>query len=386
MDKRLIKLIEKEGGIFEFDSFHHDSVKLFFDLVQDKFTFNQVFAKNLLKDDSAVPNVFFINSIESVAYADTFIGETGNRVDYIFIFAGLPFALLNIFLRILSQPTSFVDIGDHSKELLDQNDKVRIYDILENPNQITVFPRCKVREYYAMELAKSTLDFIFCHELAHLFRGHCDYLKSNKRHMRLPHDTDVNHKLDDIILLYQAIEFDADLIGLKVHWNLISSIGKNFSYFKKNNLGGDHYTALSNIYNHPSLSFRVLTICSYTFFRVYAENWRPELKLFDRGAKEHPDSIIRMIYILSDFFSTQNPVPFDDDVVVQWNKSSAFFKNYVINILEAERNFAFIQGDEIDLRPLLYTIFEHQNELDSYLNELILNRSKLIPELTPFMR
>ena len=209
-----------------------------------------------------------------------------------------------------------MDIGDHSKELLIENDLMRIDAILENPNQITVFPKCKVREIYAIKLAKSTLDFIYCHELTHLLRGHCDYLIRNKRPMRLPHYTDVNHKLNDVILSYQAIEFDADIIGMKVYWKLISSIGKNFFYLQKNNLGSNYYSALSNIYDHPSLAFRVLTISSYTFFRVYAENWRPELRFFDRGAKEHPDSIIRMIYVIRDFFNSQKPISVHDDPVI----------------------------------------------------------------------
>ena len=181
MEEKLQKIIEEAGGIFEFDKLPHKTVKLFFDLVQDKFSFNQEFIKNIYKSNFGSFNVFFINKMEIDASANTFADINGNKVDYILIYAGLPFALLNIFLRILSHPSTFIDIGDCNKEALNEDDTMNIEDIKKKPDQITLFPKCKIREFYAMELAKSALDFIFCHELAHLYRGHFEYKNSNKK-------------------------------------------------------------------------------------------------------------------------------------------------------------------------------------------------------------
>ena len=49
MEEKLEKIIEEAGGIFEFDKLPHKTVKLFFDLIQDKFSFNQEFIKDIYK-------------------------------------------------------------------------------------------------------------------------------------------------------------------------------------------------------------------------------------------------------------------------------------------------------------------------------------------------
>ena len=386
MEEKLQKIIEEAGGIFEFDKLPHKTVKLFFDLVQDKFSFNQEFIKNIYKSNFGSFNVFFINKMEIDASANTFADINGNKVDYILIYAGLPFALLNIFLRILSHPSTFIDIGDCNKEALNEDDTMNIEDIKKKPDQITLFPKCKIREFYAMELAKSALDFIFCHELAHLYRGHFEYKNSNKKNMQLPHPLDVGNKDNNKILLLQAIEFDADLIGMKISWRLMSLLGKRFALLKKECLDSNCYSALFAVYQSPSHAFRVLTISTYTFFRVYAENWNPKTQFFDsKGTKEHPDEVIRMSYILYDFIKSQDPIVENEDISVEWNQTSPFFKNLIISLNQAEEGFALIQGKEINLRPL-FSVLQQEKQFNEYLEDILTKRNELILGLIPFMR
>ena len=387
MKETFKQIIEKEGGIFKFNKFPHQTIATFFESIKAKFIFNHDFVKDIYRDSYSSFNVIFIDTMEIDASANTLTDIDGNKIDYIFIHVGLPYALLNIFLRMLSQPITFTNIGDHTKEFLNNNDLMKISDILENPDQITVFPKCKIREFYAVELAKYALDFIFCHELAHLYRGHCDYLNNNEKYTRLPHFSEISNIHEEKILLRQAIEFDADLIGMKICWHLMGSHDKLFSLLKKERLIEDLYSALFAIYESLAHAFKVLTISTYIFFRIFAENWNPKSNLFDnKGAKVHPDDVIRMIYILNDFIESQEPNIVHDDITVQCKETSAFFKNMIISFIEAEEGFALMQGEKVNHRRFLSVLLEHEQQFSNYVVDLLQKRNELIPYLIPFMR
>ena len=387
MEEKLRNIIEMNGGLFKIDDLEHPSIILFFNSIQDKILFNQNLLKDFYTNTSPSLNVFFTNSKKDDAEANTYLDDNGNKVDYILISAILPLALLNIFLRMLSQPNIFENVGNHTKEVLNEKDLTTIEEILDNPKNITVFPKCKIREFYALELAKSALDFIYCHEFAHLYRGHCDYLINNKQKLKLTDSKDVNEKDLSKVLIYQTIEFEADLIGMNISWFLMNTLVKNFPLYKLRFSNSDQGSALSATFENSTYAFRTLSISAYTFYRIYAKDWNPETRFFDSsGQITHPDAVIRMMYIFEVFFRSKNSIVEHEDVVVQWNQSSPFFKNFINFIHEAEKGFASIQGDAINTSPLHSAFILNFDESKKYLELLFENRAKLTSDLEPYLR
>ncbi len=388
MDEKLDLRIKINGGLFEFGKLEHPTVNSFFLTIQDKFSNNQTFVRSFYDKHPASFNIFLTNSMADRASANTYLDANGNNVDYIIFCAGLPFTLLNIFLRILALPSTFIDVGHHTKEVLNKNCSIKIDEILENPENINIFPKCKIRELYALELAKSALDFIFCHELAHLYRGHCDYINNNKNKLFIPHPLKDLTSAENATLDLQALEFDADLIGMKISWFLMSSIGKLYPQLKEKNLSSDQYSALTAVYKSPIHAFRALIISSYTYFRIYAKVWNPKTQFIDAKLQqvEHPDSSIRMLYILYQFIESQEPIVEHEDISVQWKQASPFQKNLTIILEEAEKSFALMQDENIDLRPFHSIALLHEEQSIKYLEMLFGKRAELIPALEPYMR
>lgn len=375
MNKELGQIIHEEGGLFTLNNTYDQSVIFFFETLSARFNRNLEFAKSIYIIKPLPINYVFINSMQINAFAYTTSTTEASQFDFIAINAGVPFALLNIFLRMLSHPNLFIDIGNPDKEKLSDNNFQEIEEILFNPDHISLIPKCKIRELYAHELALCALDFIFCHELAHLHRGHCNYDRQYFQKLYISEAFETPNDFFDSLFTSQCMELDADIIGIRFTYRLMSKIGLNFKNIPipTKEPGTSLYSAMHAIYAEPEKAFRALSISTYTFFRIFAGHWSPEKQI----DKKHPNPEIRMLTIFEPFM----PNGVQPDITVE-----KFNLSLAVNMSAAEECIAAIQGKDIDLRPIhnIFTLQEHG--FDNYINELFSKRNDLIPKLKLYMR
>lgn len=144
------------------------------------------------------------SSINAVAF------KAGGRY-FIGINTGTLYMLRSVIGRILSDARLFRRIGDPDKE---SNDLEPLSDYSVDADELLkkmplMTPRDPIRANYAYFLQDQAIMFLIGHEIAHITRGHVDYL-ANNRHIvtkEIEKDAIGDHKE---IIERQAIEMDAD--------------------------------------------------------------------------------------------------------------------------------------------------------------------------------
>lgn len=130
---------------------------------------------------------------------------------FIGINTGTIFMLRSVIGRILSDARMFRRIGNPDKEL---NDLEPLLDYSVNADDLAkkmpiMTPRDPIRTSYAWFLQDQAIMFLVGHEIAHITRGHVDYL-ANKKNI-ITKEVDENLVGDNKeIIQRQAIEIDAD--------------------------------------------------------------------------------------------------------------------------------------------------------------------------------
>lgn len=128
-----------------------------------------------------------------------------NERYYIGIQKGSLKILVNIFFRMLSNPSIFSKLGkSHDENEIERVVLAQIanYEIFVDSEIKTEFPKDIKRAKVAIKMVGSAMRQLFLHELAHLLRGHYQwlYIKNNIT------------KCEP--LFYQAMEMDADRFGI----------------------------------------------------------------------------------------------------------------------------------------------------------------------------
>jgi len=171
-------------------------------------------ARNQLPNLPAIYFDFILNSsINAVAF------KAAGRY-FIGINTGTVFMLRSIIGRVLSDARLFRRIGNPDKE---SNDLEPLLDYSADADGLLkkmplMTPLDPVRASYAWFLEDQAIMFLVGHEIAHITRGHVDYL-ANNRHI-ITKEVDENATRDPKeIILRQAIEIDADgrSISSRIH-------------------------------------------------------------------------------------------------------------------------------------------------------------------------
>ena len=128
-----------------------------------------------------------------------------------------------VFSRMLSDAGLFPNIGDPNRESHDLPplkgyvpDAQRMSDVGIRPNRPTTAPRAA----YECVLFHEAVLFLLGHEIAHITRGHVDYLAS-KSGASLISEMEFNGDDEEAIIERQAIEADADRRSV---WSSVASI------------------------------------------------------------------------------------------------------------------------------------------------------------------
>ena len=128
---------------------------------------------------------------------------------FIGINTGTLFMLRMVIGRMLADPRAFPSIGDPSEEVGDlkpMQDYRPNADAILRTNRL-LKPRNAIRRAYADALEEQALMFFIGHEIAHISRGHVDYLLETRR---TPQLSEFGAKDETLRLERQSLELDAD--------------------------------------------------------------------------------------------------------------------------------------------------------------------------------
>ena len=122
----------------------------------------------------------YIENPQPNAVACTYDGH-----DLIALFSGMTYALCGFFYTMLSDPSTFENIGDPQKERI-HDERVQVLrdstSVIDLVSHCMIRPKCDVRFVIANSMIACAHAFVFYHEAAHLESGHLrllqDYLAS----------------------------------------------------------------------------------------------------------------------------------------------------------------------------------------------------------------
>jgi hypothetical protein len=151
----------------------------------------------------------FILQIQFGAFATTGINTSEEKIDFIGINFGSLLTLVTMHLRVLADPSNFPNIGDCSLETYhEEGDFLHTNVILYQTKMIA--PQCEVRMHYAIELALTSLEYLFLHETTHLRHGHVDLLQSKLSGGLMIESATEKQNSPFSKIVSQALEMDAD--------------------------------------------------------------------------------------------------------------------------------------------------------------------------------
>lgn len=231
-----------------------------------------------------------LNHDEIGAFSYIFPEVVGKRPTFIGVYSATSFVYLDIYMRIMSDPSNFPEIGDISLERSGRSKLAFLPTKISQLSHDVCIPMCPVRIQFAMLLHLIVMDFFFCHELTHIINGHLDLLQRRNELRkkgfidstgavcdRLPSDD-----LEDCILR-QTLEMDADAgAAQKVLQKWLEVIDRP----APNGIGRTMCAAMSNA---KSVT-RVVEFALYTAIRCCGVSWTPGYQ----EKKTHPDHAVRL--------------------------------------------------------------------------------------------
>ena len=129
---------------------------------------------------------------------------TSHKGSYFFgIFGGAIPKLYDVFVRLMSAPTVLPEVGDPSKEN---------FNNVITSGHLECEPKDQNRLEHSVYFFETAIHFLLFHELAHIMRGHIEYLKKkNGNHLLL--ETDHSCFKGITYSEMQALECDADRLA-----------------------------------------------------------------------------------------------------------------------------------------------------------------------------
>lgn len=209
-----------------------------------------------------------------------------------FYFVGINIELIIVLLRfynyIMSHPRIFPNIGDSSREIesnIINNIQVDDYNYLQlfmNYDTEIYLPIDESRQRYVYKLFFKAVEFLLMHEYGHVVMGHVDLVNSLRGNSFMFEAT----YSDEIGLLNQTLEMDADCYATKIGFHRLISI------FEHDSLQN------SNIKFEDYLFEWYITI--YFIFRLLANK---EYNLDNLNGYSHPVPGIRQYIVLLTLYS-----------------------------------------------------------------------------------
>lgn len=127
--------------------------------------------------------------------------------DIVIITEGFINKIRKYICKLLSHPNTFINIGSPDKES----------DIIQSSYTVTILPNCPKRREIANGAIQRALEFVFIHELAHIFYGHHAYLtKIFKSAYQYPFLMTQPRDIDFIKKKKYAMEIQADRHAMEI--------------------------------------------------------------------------------------------------------------------------------------------------------------------------
>lgn len=289
----------------------------------------------------------FTNNSSFNAFAYSSKSSEIPEFDFIGINIGSFYTFLTIFLRILSHPGTFLDVGNPEKELKERSYIPYLTQDAIKSDFSMIFPICPIRGNFAVELSKIAMDFLFFHEVTHLRNGHIEFFREKLSIIGyLEASSDYTQSSN---FIRQILEIDADCGSILHTLNYLYSL-KDIYIDMKNNKKGNLSVIDDITYGSAYSIVRMLTFTLHVIFRLSnLDEWYSDHQINSK----HPFDPLRLTYFgptILEIFRTRAGYDYDPD---------EFLKDDLKFVEEAELACGLIQNDEgPNVRGLL-SVFEN---------------------------
>lgn len=303
----------------------------------------------------------------NVDYIDnTLLNAVASKKDgkyYIGIYAGTFILLNELFLRMMSSPNIYPEIGDSSKEVPTKKlfnphqFDLSIYSMCK-PDDEDVMPKDPTRRLYAALLTKTALNFLFDHEYAHIAFGHVDYLAASQKIFSMEENEII--KVDP--LNYQTLEMDADCFATHQGMLLLKKINDSPLIVKEQRR--PFYCGWENgMFNW--------LFAVYSLFRIFGYK---NYKLSELLQYTHPPTGIRQRIISASVMDT-----LADRIHAGITEKLIDINHEVID--KVENAFNEISESELDRNAIN---FAYTSEANQHIGVIIENWKVVKPHLAPY--
>lgn len=293
---------------------------------------------------------------------------------------GIPIAtiliLYDIFLRMLSHPNIFPDVGNSNNERAGRallSTKILPTNV-DNLSQ-TVFPLDPLRFYFASMLAQTAMGFLIGHEIAHLRNGHLEF---KYKMCGINNITEIidnsDRKLD--ALISQTLEMDADSGGLIFVINEAFRLHEALKTRDMNLNEPPEIKAVRISHDSPDSCIETIWFVIYTFFRLFDSNHG---ELINVENMTHPSNPVRQILIsdIIESFIKQRPA--------YGCSIESYDKMRMRIIIKVEQACSLILGDEVDPRGI-FSVIDAPKLYQEYTTQLLKKWGDIRPELENYKR
>ncbi len=361
----LANTINRKGGLATLPSSAH--IKEIFDLASAERDRVIGVAKEHLfsSGNNRHLSIYYINQMRLGGFAS---GNQDN--DLVGINVGSVFAIYDLFLRTLSHPNTFPEIGTPSLEKSLRAVTKSLSDRVEFSGDYNfVRPNCEVRYWFAIALADCALAFLLFHEIGHLKNGHIDWLIQNSAEQLVNQE---KHRLQ-----MQALEMDADTEAIR--WLINTRFEEVGSYA----IAGQQVLSISAkdvakilFLRTPKEILRNTFYSAYMIFRLVGpQGWT----LADQMQVIHPTIAARLRLISATMCTLVSGNPHYRCSIEDCAQEIASA------IKEAEAHFALVQDSEVQTSAVKSTLDEEPIFSD-YLHSLHLAWSEIKDQLDSLHR
>jgi hypothetical protein len=262
------------------------------------------------------------------------LATTYDGIDIIAINVGAFAILSELFFRILAHPGLLLHIGDPAEETIPSE----LYDaeateILSGSAIGAVTPKNTTRRLYSRTLLHIAIDFIFNHELGHVFNGHTSWLQNHVGLAAISERTP-NQAIRGIDWL--TIEMDADCFAV------VDAMVKALDAREDIDTGRPIFPEETKLGSRRESLF-TWCFATYCFFRIMAGT--PEVRGEKLLTLTHPPAKYRQIMLggtMIEYFKKYGTV-----------SQAEFLEIHGQAALEAERAFSVLTGKPIN--PFLHS-------------------------------
>lgn len=312
------------------------------------------------------------SGFNAFAYASE--NQENPEFDFVGINIGSLYTFITIFNRILSHPDTFLDIGNPEKESRERSYVPYLTQDATKSGFLITLPVCPIRCYFAFELSKIAMDFIFFHEVTHLRNGHIEFFRKNLLDIDGLEVPDGYTRSSNAI--QQVLEVDADCGGILLTLNHLYDLRDNYLTIQSEEKG-DFNKIEGIIYEFPYSVVRMLRFTLHVIFRL--SDFSEWLYYCQENFKHHYDPL-RSTYFgptVIEIFKTRNGYDYDPD---------KFARDDVKFVEEAEIACGLIQNDgPPDFRGLL-SVLENRSLMYQYFDDFKSTWAEIRPALEKYKR